>query len=109
VRIVDGRGFDGRDQAGGSEVAVISANRVGRLFPDGHAVGRQFSLTRGDAKGPGTPVVVIVIGVAADTDTNAFGSRSAPRVSTRTSHCAISSEQSIPRCHGRPVSLPPVE
>jgi hypothetical protein len=96
-----GRGFDDRDDAGASLVAVLSQQTALRLFGTVDAVGRQVQLKPGASAGPrrrsvagklslqtivtpppvGAEVdVATVVGVAADTDVGQIFSRGADLV-----------------------------
>lgn len=62
VPILSGRGFTIADQAGGAEVAIISAHLARRFFPNGDAVGKRLKLEARDRESDWMQVV----GVAGD-------------------------------------------
>jgi predicted permease len=73
VAILQGRGFDDRDDAGAPPVIVPSEATARRLFGTSHVVGRQLLVKdpriRVRGQGPQTPVsTVTIIGIARDTD-----------------------------------------
>ena len=68
VPIVRGRGFDARDLAGGTPVAVLSSLAARQLFGTAEAVGRSFLMRNNfDPSDPAVPTTLTVIGIAGDT------------------------------------------
>jgi predicted permease len=59
--IVGGRDFDARDTAGAPPVAIVSRKFANRIWPNGDAVGKRFTIGRG-----ASPVWITVIGVVGD-------------------------------------------
>ena len=72
VRVVRGRGFDHRDEAGAARVMVISEKTARDLFGTSDAIGRRV-LARNWGRPPDLPFEVI--GISADTDAQHLMSR----------------------------------
>ena len=77
VRILRGRGFTDRDTANGQPVAVVSDLEAKRLFPSSDAVGQMIQVERSRSMDETDPPVtnLLVVGVAADTDSVGAGTR----------------------------------
>jgi hypothetical protein len=78
VAVVRGRGFDTRDAAGTPAVVVVSELTARQLFGSREAVGRQIRMAASEnVRVLDADDTFTVIGVAADTDAEARGSRRA--------------------------------
>jgi predicted permease len=68
IPIVDGRDFSSSDSLAGERVAIVNKLVVKRLFPDGHAVGRELEILPSTMNTvfPVQPGVVRIVGVIGD-------------------------------------------
>jgi predicted permease len=64
VPIVQGRGFDDRDRAGGQKVMIVSARLAAAAFPGQNPIGKRIACC--EAGPNGTPDYKVVVGVAGD-------------------------------------------
>jgi predicted permease len=68
IPIVEGRDFTAADSPAGNRVAIVNRLVVKRLFPDGHAVGRELEILPNSINTvfPVQPGVVRIVGVIGD-------------------------------------------
>ena len=60
IGLIEGRGFDTRDTANGTPVAIVDQGFAARYASDGNVIGRRFRLDPTDPEGPTVTVVGVV-------------------------------------------------
>jgi predicted permease len=73
IELVEGRGFDAMDRAGGRQVAIVNQTMARRFWPDRSALGGRFRY-------PGEDAPLEIVGVARDVKYSTLGETAPPYI-----------------------------